>query len=236
MESLPGPRLSVVIPVGPGDTAWRELLAQLGPQLRPETEVLVAATIPEPPEFATLRPAIVAPAYWRWMVGPPGRALQQNHGATATGGDFLWFLHADSRLPPNALSVLRERLSSDPTALWYFDLRFLHDGPQLMWLNALGARVRSRLLGLPFGDQGLALSRRAFERLGGFREDLPYGEDHILVWAARRSGLRLRPVGCALYTSARKYQQQGWLGTTITHLRLTWRQALPEGLAWLRRH
>jgi hypothetical protein len=235
MESLPGPKVSVVIPVGPGDTAWRELLDQLGPQLQAETEVLVAATTPEAPEFTALRPAVVPLAHWRWLVGPPGRARQQNCGATAAGGEFLWFLHADSRLPANALPVLGQRLSSDPGALWYFDLRFLSDGPRLMWLNALGARFRSRLLGLPFGDQGLALSRRAFERLGGFREDLPYGEDHILVWAARRSGLRLRPVGCALYTSARKYQRRGWLVTTLTHVWLTWRQALPESFAWLRR-
>jgi len=235
MASSPGPQLSVVIPVGPGDAAWRELLGQLGPQLQAETEVLVAATTPEPPEFTALRPAVVPPAQWRWLVGPPGRARQHNHGASAAGGAFLWFLHADSRLPPNALAVLGQRLSFDSAALWYFDLRFLPDGPRLMWLNALGARVRSRLLGLPFGDQGLALSRRVFEGLGGFREDLPYGEDHLLVWAARRAGVRLRPVGCALYTSARKYQQRGWLGTTLTHIRLTWRQALPEGLAWFRR-
>lgn len=235
MESPPKPRLSVVIPVGPGDAAWRGLLTQLGPQLQTETEVLVAATIPEPPEFTALRPAIVSPTHWRWLVGPSGRAMQQNHGANQAGGGFLWFLHADSRLPPNALAVLGQRLALDPAALWYFDLRFLPDGPRLMWLNALGAQFRSRLLGLPFGDQGLALSRGAFERLGGFREDLPYGEDHLLVWAARRSGVRLRPVGCALYTSARKYQQRGWLGTTLTHIRLTWRQALPESVAWLRR-
>jgi hypothetical protein len=235
METLPHLQLSVVIPVGPGDAAWRELLGQLGPQLQAGTEVLVAATTPEPPEFTALKPGIVPPAQWRWLVGPPGRASQQNRGATAAGGEFLWFLHADSRLPPNALAVLGQRLSQDPAALWYFDLRFLPDGPRLMWLNALGARFRSRLLGLPFGDQGLALSRRAFEQLGGFREDLPYGEDHMLVWAARRSGVRLRPVGCALSTSARKYQQRGWLGTTLTHLWLTWRQALPESLAWLKR-
>jgi cellulose synthase/poly-beta-1,6-N-acetylglucosamine synthase-like glycosyltransferase len=235
MDRASGPDISIVVPVGPGDDAWRELLAQLGPRLRAETEVLLAATTPEPPEFSALKPAALPPAYWRWLVGPPGRAAQQNHGATAAGGRFLWFLHADSRLEPDALVVLWQRLSADPAALWYFDLRFLPDGPRLMWVNTVGTRFRSRLLGLPFGDQGLALSRQTFDRLGGFREDQPYGEDHLLVWAARHAGVRLRPVGCALYTSARKYRQRGWLGTTLTHLWLTWRQALPQGVAWLRR-
>ena len=231
---LDGSCISIVIPVGPGDATWPELLAQLAPQLQAETEVLVAATTPEPPEFIALKPATVAEERWRWLVGPPGRAAQQNHGAAMASRRFLWFLHADSRLGPDAVAALSQRLSADPAALWYFDLRFLPDGPRLMWLNAIGAQLRSRLLGMPFGDQGLALSRETFHRLGEFRTDLRYGEDHLLVRAARRSGLRPRPVGAVLHTSARKYRQQGWLGTTVTHFWRTWRQAFPEVTAWLR--
>ena len=51
-----------------------------------------------------------------------------------------------------------------------------------MQLNAAGANLRSRWLGLPFGDQGLVLPRASFERLGGFDPALRYGEDHALVW------------------------------------------------------
>ncbi|HZF97242.1 MAG TPA: glycosyl transferase family 2, partial [Pseudoxanthomonas sp.] len=94
-----------------------------------------------------------------------------------------------------------------------------------MALNALGAWFRSRCLGLPFGDQGLALPRALFERLGGFDESLRGGEDHDLVWRARRAGVPLQPARAPLYTSARKYAQRGWGATTAFHLRETWRQA-----------
>ena len=175
------------------------------------------------------------PAAAAWLRGPPGRARQLNAGAHGALGRWLWFLHADTLLPPDALPTLRERLASGAPALWYFDLRFRDDGPVLMRLTAAGTLLRSRLLGLPFGDQGLALARDAFDALGGFPESAAYGEDHLLVWAARRGGLPVRSVGRPIYTSARKYRRGGWLRTTATHLWLTARQAIPEGLRWLTR-
>ena len=234
MDGVTGPQLSVVIPVGPDDTAWRELLSQLAPQLDARSELLVVATTAEPAEFAPRRPSEVTPTHWRWLSCPPGRAAQQNIGATAATGRFLWFLHADSRVEPDAMPEILARCAADPTSLWYFDLHFLPDGPSQMWLNELGARFRSRVLGLPFGDQGLALPRDIFFRLGGFRADLRYGEDHLLVWSARRAGVHVRPVRRIISTSARRYQQRGWLRTTLVHFWLTWRQALPEVTAWLR--
>ena len=96
-------------------------------------------------------------------------------------------------------------------------------------MNAAGANLRARWLGLPFGDQGLLLPRACFEALHGFDEQAAYGEDHLLVWAARRAGLPLRHIPAVLETSARKYARHGWLRTTWRHWRLTVAQAWP---AW----
>lgn len=219
------PALSIVVPVGPGDESWRDLVTALAPQLGPDEELVLSATEPRPPSGV--------PAAAAWLQGPPGRARQLNAGAAAARGRWLWLLHADSHLPPEALPALRRRLAAGTRTLWFFDLRFHDDGPPLMRLTAAGARFRSRVLGLPFGDQGLALARDAFEMLGGFPESARYGEDHLLVWAARRAGMAVRPVGPPIGTSARKYRRDGWWRTTATHLWLTIRQALPEGLRWL---
>jgi hypothetical protein len=127
---------------------------------------------------------------------------------------------------------LRAALEAQPAALCYFDLEF-EDGPRLMLLNEWGVRIRSRLLGMPFGDQGLALGKQEFESLGGFSLGAPYGEDHLLVWTARRRGMRLMPVGSRLGTSARAYREGGWGRTTARRLGLTVRQALPEAWSWL---
>lgn len=215
--------LSVIVPVGPGDRSWTRLLPTLLPQLVAGTELIISATDLVPDD---------APPGARWLVGPPGRAGQQNLAAGLARGRWLWFLHADSSLPADAVQRLRAALEADPTALYYFDLLF-EEGPALMRLNQWGVRIRSRLLGLPFGDQGLALARSQFVALGEFPVDAPRGEDHLLVWAARRRGIRILPVGCHLWTSARAYQERGWARTTVTRLGLTIRQALPQAWSWL---
>jgi hypothetical protein len=227
--------LSIVIPVGPGDASWGTLVHRLAGSSPARVEILISAAEPPPPDFGGADPPGSGPAV-RWIVGPAGRAAQLNRGAAEARGRFLWFLHADSRFPVGALPIvtLLERLESQPGTLWYFDLRFLRDGPSLIALNEFGARLRSRLFGLPFGDQGFALSHARLSDLGGFREDVTYGEDHLLVWAARHAGVPVRSTGCPVYTSARTYRRQGWLGTTLRHCWLTWRQAVPEGVRWVR--
>src|SRR5690606_5834787 len=124
-------------------------------------------------------------------------------------------------LAPETLSALSHFLRRGEDALGYFDLYFLDDGPPLTRLNALGARLRSRWFRLPFGDQGFVLPRQVFESLGGFDTTIQHGEDHELVWRARRAGIPLRPIGARLYTSARKYATNGWLATTLMHIRET---------------
>jgi rSAM/selenodomain-associated transferase 2 len=216
-----GLRLSVIIPVGPGESSWRDVLGDLA-ALQADAEILlVAATGGVPREFAPRDFALRVPA--RWLEAPAGRAGQQNTGAAAALGETLWFLHADSRVPE--ASVAAALGFAGRAALGYFDLRFRDDGPWLVRLNALGVRIRSRWLGLPFGDQGLMLPRALYYALGGFDESLPAGEDHALVWAARRAGIPLVALRAPLFTSARRYAEHGWLRTTLRHLRLTVAQA-----------
>lgn len=221
-----GARLAVVVPVGPGDEAWRGLLPQLAALPR-TSELRLVACRAEDESHAELATSAALPGDRAWLRAPPGRARQMNAGARATRGEWLWFLHADTRLddPGRVLAALQRTLQRDPDALGYFDLRFAGDGPAATAVNAFGAWVRSRWLGLPFGDQGLFLARATFDRLGGFDESLPAAEDHELVWAARRAGVPLRAAGAMVRTSARRYAEHGWARTTLRHLFLTWRQA-----------
>lgn len=212
------PSLSVIIPVAPGETAWRQLLDDLAP-LDAGHELVLSATEPPPNDLANT-------AARRWLVAPVGRARQMNAGAASARGEFFWFLHADTRLKPSALDALFRSIDRFPNDLHYFSLRFLNDGPRAMFLNAWGARWRSRWLGMPFGDQGLCLRADRFRELGGFDESLPCAEDHALVQFARRRGLRLRCTGAAIATSARKYREHGWWRTTRRHLGFTLRKLI----------
>jgi len=218
-------KLSVVVPLGPDEVEWHGLAPQLGAALPRGNEVIVVAAgppVPKPPadwpEHLTLR---------RFDAGA-GRARQLNYGARQAEGEWLWFLHADSRLGPETMAALQVFLARDEAALGWFDLAFRPGGPQLMRLNACGANLRSAWLGMPFGDQGFVIPSRSFAALGGFKEDAPYGEDHLLAWAARQAGIPLRRIGARLFTSARKYERGGWAATTARHLWLTAAQAWPE--------
>mgnify|MGYP002712989953 CR=1 FL=1 len=214
-------RLSVIVPLAPDEVAWPALIEQLA-SLPPASEVILACTeahrIQRPPHW----PAATGFRSVRCAIG---RARQQNAAARCARGEWLWFLHADSRLSPDVLPTVQHFLDSGAEALAYFDLAYAGDGPRLAALNAWGANLRSRWLGLPFGDQGLLLPARRFAELGGYDESAACGEDHLLVWAARHGHLPLQRLAAPIRTSARKYARHGWLRTTLRNARLTAAQA-----------
>ena len=210
------PSVAIIIPAGPGDTAWRKLLPQLAAANALEI-VLVLAEGDD--EFADTH------ANTRVMHSSAGRARQLNAGAHASHADWLWFLHADSAVTTNTLEAMRGFVEANQDAIGYFHLGFLDDGPRWMFLNAWGAVLRSRLFGLPFGDQGLLMPRRIFERLDSFDESVGKGEDHALIWAARAKDIPLRAIKATIRTSARRYAENGWWRTTRAHLGMTREQA-----------
>lgn len=152
----------------------------------------------------------------------PGRARQMNTGAAAAQGDWLLFLHADTRLPDGFISLLQE--AQDSGADWgRFDVQ-LEPSSALLRLVARMINLRSRLTGICTGDQALFLRRRLFEQLGGYAE-LPLMEDVELSKRLRRIS---RPfcIATPLTTSSRRWQQHGTLRTIL----LMWQLRL---LYWL---
>jgi hypothetical protein len=212
-------QLAIVVPVGPGDPAWRQLSRDLAACAAGIPVIAVACDDVDRAALSREWPAC------RVVMAGRGRARQLNAGARAADTEWLWFLHADSRIDPPAVAALAGAVSRGRDALHWFRLGFEADPAHPVRVNALGAWIRSRWLGLPFGDQGFLLRRRTFLRLGGFDERIDRGEDHAFVWRARRAGLPLVEVPARILTSARRYQERGWLRTTVGHLGLTAMQA-----------
>ena len=212
----------MVVPLGPGEAKAPALLDQLC-ALPADCEVVVV--------HAGATPATAGRPGMRHLTSAPGRARQMNAGAAHARGAWLWFLHADSRLTFGCIPAMLAFARRRQPVLGWFPLAFRGDGPALTRLNAWGANVRSRWLGLPFGDQGLALPAIQFRALGGYDEAAPNGEDHLLVWAAHAARLKLVRLDAVLQTSARKYARHGWSRTTMRHWRATLLQAYT---AWRR--
>ncbi|MCB0328054.1 MAG: glycosyltransferase [Bdellovibrionales bacterium] len=216
------PNLSVIIPLSVEERDFEPLIHSLL-KAKEITEVVLSI-----PQGATIPDGLKIHPKLRFIVGDRGRAQQLNRGAAAASGDFLWFVHADSLVTPEAIRALTRSLIAQPNALYYFDLVFRDDGPSLMWLTQLGVWFRSHLFGLPFGDQGFCLPKALFNELRGFDEEAIVGEDHLFVWKAKRAKMPIISVGACLLTSARKYARGGWLQVTIKHFWITWTQVAAE--------
>ncbi len=202
------------------------LIVLLGPDESDPPAVLAAMPLPERWELvisAVQQPRWPLPAAASVITGPAGRGRQLNRAIAATEANWLWLVHADSQPDRAAWSAVARFIKRREAAIGYSWLKFTDDGPALVRLNALGANLRSRWLGLPYGDQGLCLPRSVWRDLAGFREDLVRGEDLDLVARARRSGLPIIAMGGTLTTSARRYRRQGWLRTTLAHQTAAWR-------------
>ena len=153
------------------------------------------------------------------LTAPRGRASQMNAGTRhplARAADALLFLHADTRLPPNADGLIRGALARG--ARWgRFDVRIDGQHRLLPWVARL-MNWRSRATGIATGDQAIFVRRRVFESIGGFPA-LPLMED-IALSARLRS---LAPPACLteqVITDGRRWDRHGFWKTVLLMWRL----------------
>ena len=148
----------------------------------------------------------------RVKISSPGRALQQNMGARFAKGDFLLFLHADTRLPAGYVNHVFELSNDRNMAAGAF--MFKTDiNSSVMRLTELMTNLRARYLKLPYGDQGLFMSKKIFESAGGF-PDVPIAEDLLMIRKLKKIGsIRIAPVSAV--TSGRRWKTHGLILTTL---------------------
>ena len=93
------------------------------------------------------------------------RVRQLRAAANIATKNILWFLHADSSPPADAVKVIRQHLQQTFDS-GYFRFRF--DGPRRWYKSWLEHAINFRAsIGTPYGDQGLFASRQAYFAAGG---------------------------------------------------------------------
>ena len=135
-----------------------------------------------------------------------GRAAQLRFGAEQARGDWFLFLHADTALSRDWAERTRAHMQERPKHGAAFTLAYRSDHPMAKTV-ARRANWRARTLGLPYGDQGLLISRKVYKEVGGY-PDTPFMEDVQLVRAIGKSRLTL--LSAEARTSADKYERDGW--------------------------
>jgi hypothetical protein len=125
-----------------------------------------------------------------------------NAGAKLAKGETLLFLHADTRLPENALALVADALTDENICGGNFRLIFGGASREARLLTRIYPFLR--LGGMLYGDSAIFARRGVFDRLGGYRE-YPIFEDCDLYRRMRRLGRFARLNACAT-TSSRRFE------------------------------
>jgi rSAM/selenodomain-associated transferase 2 len=153
-----------------------------------------------------------------FLEAPRGRAAQMNAGAARATGGVLLFLHADCTLEPGALADAERLLRQRTTIAGCYSMMVRAEGLLYRSIDAC-ATARVRLTGLVYGDQGLFVRRRDFERLGGFPA-LRLMEDVFFSRTLRRRG-RIVVSPRRIFVSPRRWQRAGLVRQTLRNWTLT---------------
>jgi rSAM/selenodomain-associated transferase 2 len=197
--------LSIIIPTLNEAAVLAQTLAAIG--LDPTIEVLVV-------DGGSQDDTCAIAQTWgaNLLHSAPGRARQMNLGAQMAQHDMLLFLHGDTLLPPGYYGLIALAIAQPRTIAGAFDLAIAAPDVSLR-LVEWGVRLRSRLLQLPYGDQGIFLRRETFVAIGGY-PDLAIMEDYQLIQSLKQRG-QIAIIPTPVKTHARRWQKLGILRTTV---------------------
>ncbi len=144
----------------------------------------------------------------RIVKGKKGRGTQLAAGAKTARSPWLLFLHADTRLEKGWGQAVEAFIQlHDNNTAGYFRFRFDEESLSARSI-AFGVALRCRFRKMPYGDQGLLISREFYDKIGGYK-NIPIMEDVDLVERIKQTG-RLHPIKAAAITSAKRYRKEGY--------------------------
>jgi len=209
------PQLSVIIPTLNEQETLPELLENLGKQRGISFEVIVVDGGSRDGTRALATSAVKA--YPLTLVdSPAGRGMQLNAGARQARGEWLLFLHADSRFSdPVALARGVRCLAAEnegqvgKVIAGRYALRFTVTGGEHPGAYAFyESKARRNRPGCVHGDQAFLVQRNVFSRIGPFATDLPFLEDERLALEVFQQG-RWLLLPAEIETSARRFVAEG---------------------------
>jgi rSAM/selenodomain-associated transferase 2 len=147
---------------------------------------------------------------------PRGRGSQLAGGAEHSIGNWLLFLHADTRPGPGWTTVVRRfmEIPENRFRAAYFTFALDDRSPQAKQLEKM-VHWRCQTFGLPYGDQGFLIGRDFYDKLGGYKP-IPLMEDVDLVSRIKKNRLEQLPVVAT--TSAEKFQRDGYFLRPVRNL------------------
>lgn len=146
------------------------------------------------------------------ILSEKGRGVQMDKGAREAAGGLLLFLHADTRLPHGWKGQVEDILKDAKVIGGGFKLKIDSRKFSLRLIEVI-ANLRSKYLGLIYGDQAIFVRKNDFLAVGGFF-GLSLMEDVDLIKRLKKKG-RMVLLGAYISTSSRKWDKSGFLRTTL---------------------
>tara|TARA_Y100001968_G_C19451272_1_gene768833 strand:+ start:5497 stop:6201 length:705 start_codon:yes stop_codon:yes gene_type:complete len=154
----------------------------------------------------------------------PNRGKQLKNGAIKSTGEWLMFLHSDSRLPKEWFKRVQTIINNSNSSkfAWFFDFKVNKRNLEFYILEK-AVSIRSYLFKRPYGDQGLLISKKLYEHVGGFKE-IPIMEDLDFIIRLNKE-TNLKRIGLPLYTDSRKWKHSNIIIQAIKNAiyRYKWR-------------
>ena len=147
------------------------------------------------------------------------RGFQLKIGASIAKGDWLLFLHADSRLDKNWVKSLFKIINDKASEnfAWYFDFKIKNSKLEFRILE-IAVSIRSNLLQRPYGDQGLLIHKNLYYLLGGF-SSLRIMEDLDFITRITKTH-KVKSIGRSIYTDDKKWIKKNIIKRAIINARL----------------
>ena len=202
--------ISIIIPVLNEEQSIKALLQQLQ-TLRTQGHEVIVVDGGSSDETLSISKTLSD----KVIISKAGRALQMNNGAMNANGNILWFLHADTLIPDNAVEKIQQALNEKEWGRFNIKL----SGSNILFrLIESMINIRSCLTGIATGDQGIFVKKSLFESVGCY-SILPLMEDVELSKKLKRKS-RPACIKESLITSSRRWEKKGIISTVLLMWRL----------------
>ena len=146
-----------------------------------------------------------------YKIGKNNRGLQLNYGAKKAKGEWLLFIHADSRLKFNWSRKILNILRKDSNFIYYFNFKVNNKSFTYRFLEFF-VNLRCLLFKTPYGDQGLLIRKENFKNLGGYKT-IALMEDFEFI--SRINKKNLRSLETPIFTSSRKWEKVNFIWQSL---------------------
>ena len=192
------PKISIIIPTINEANNLPLLLSDLS-SIKKEGEIIIVDCGSEDKtiDIANIYRAKV------YIAKEKNRGLQLDIGAKNSKGEWLIFLHADTRLTHDWFKKINSFLEGNKNSIYYFKFKINHKKLIYRFLEIL-VNIRSKYFKQPYGDQGLIIHRTTYFKHNGFRK-IPLMED--VDFLRRLNNKNLKQLNLPIFISSRKWER-----------------------------